>query len=37
MEEQGLVSEFLMDDIAVMGAVELFPHIFRLKVFFAFQ
>ena len=32
MEKQGLVSEFLMDDLAVMGAIELFPYIFRLKV-----
>ena len=32
MEKQGLVSEFSMDDLAVMGAIELFPYIFRLKV-----
>lgn len=31
MERQGLVSEFLMDDLTVMGALELFPHLLKLR------
>ncbi|MCO5576892.1 hypothetical protein L7F22_030713 [Adiantum nelumboides] len=31
MEKQGLTSEFPMDDLSVMGALELLPHLFKLR------
>jgi len=32
MEKEGLNSAFKMEDITVMGAAELFPHMFRIWV-----
>ena len=32
MEKEGLASIFKMEDITVMGAAELFPHLFRIWV-----
>jgi lipid-A-disaccharide synthase len=34
MEKEGLNSAFKMEDITVMGAAELFPHMFRIWVCF---
>lgn len=31
MEKQGLTSEFPMDDLSVMGALELLPHLLKLR------
>jgi lipid A disaccharide synthetase len=32
MKREGLVSEFPMEDIAVMGVAELLPHLVRIWV-----
>ncbi|KAH7405318.1 hypothetical protein KP509_15G065300 [Ceratopteris richardii] len=32
MERQGMISEFSMDDLSVMGAIELIPHLIKLRV-----
>lgn len=32
MENEGLLSAFKMEDVTVMGAAELVPHMFRIWV-----